>query len=314
MTQVNLRKSVFQVAPNHNQLLMPGGIQGKNERVMVAIRFYGVKGAPTIQGKVLGEDGVEYYLIIGQFLGTEVVEQVEGGERYAPLQGHLQTPLHLPKEATAFVGETFPIPPELNINFLLSSDDVDLIEDISIGNGIGARTNEFQGGSQNSWVIRVEMDLYQTVTILSPSTRDAETGKTDGFHHIPSILLKEPVKLVTEGEGQNIMGYSQFGGDYPYSRLTSEELTHPIVSFFNECITYSREYGYSQSVVNGSRANGSIRRNKNLGAFPSGRPARDVNEQRTDTPTTPSNFMDEEEPVVVSSSTRKLPSSRVVFK
>lgn len=285
MTNSNiLRQSIFSLAPNHEELTLPGFIQGNNPLRTAAIRFYGVGGSPTTQGTIKHTDGNTYHLIIGQFQGTETIEDVNDGQRYAPLQGHFTSPLHLPQQTYGLLNDTFPIPPELNISFLLSDDSIKLIKEISQGNGI--RNNEFHKNSQNSWLIRVEMNLHQTITLLSPTTRNTQNGDTNGFQHVPSILLKEPIKVEP---GVNIMAYSQFVGGYPYSRLTSEELTHPIVSHLIQLITYNREYGFNQSVSNGSRAYNIPNRNENLPAV------KYKQQERTSTPTTPTQFMDDTE-------------------
>jgi len=284
MTQEQLKQSIFQLASNHDVLLMPCSIQGNNPLVNVAIRFYGVKGRPTTQA-IVNIDGVNYYQIIGQLQGTENVEQIKEGDkeglRYAPVQGYLSNVEHLPTELHQYEGTSFPCPPELNISFLVSVDDVDMLEEES-QQGIGAQTSEFQGKYQNSWVLKVEMNLYQAVTLLAPTNYGG-----DGFRFVPSILLTKPIELKM---GENIIGYSQFGSKFPYSRLTTQEVTHPLVSYFLKLITENREYGIHQSIANGSRAYVDRRRNANLPTLNTSTPT-----ERTATPTTPTNFFDSEE-------------------
>lgn len=288
-----LNQSIFQLSENHQDLLKPASIQGFNKKVFVALRFYGVQGAPNVQSTIKGEDGKNYNLIIAQVQGTEEVEEVREGDevlqRYAPLRGYFSSPLHLPEETFDYLGDSFPIPPETNATILLSDEDLDLLErESQTSVGVIQKNKGEYGKTQNAWVLRVEVDLYQAVTILSTTDRDGYSNAAKGFRNGPSILIKEPIKLVP---GENIMAYTNLKGlNFPYTRLTVEELNNPLIKHLIGLISGKREYGFNQSVANGTRALTPAPRNKNLPPVSqikgTGNPL-----VRTETPTPPVNFL-----------------------
>lgn len=279
------RQSVFNLAPNHEELLLP--LEAQNSPLVdVAVRVWGPGGTITVQKSVKWEDGNSYNLVIGEFFGTTLVETIEGSNRYAPLYGYLNSGEHLPEELYPYVGQVFPLPPGSNISFLLSDADIEMVQEASQGNSIGVRSG-FHNNSQNSWVIKAQIPLYQAVTMLCPRTKDLKTDEVNGFNRTPSVLINEPLHLEL---GVNIMGYSNFNGGYPYSQLTTQEINHPLIAHFMKLITQNREYGFQRSGKNGSRAYAPTSRN----TFIEGKTPKPSLE-RTSTPTLPTQFMDESE-------------------
>lgn len=293
------QNTIFSLAPNHQELLRPASIQGDNRKVNVAIHFWGVQGVPTPQRTVL-LDGVKHDLYIGEFMGTELVETVsyqgKEGQRYAPLNGYLTSGDFLPPELIQYVGEIFPIPPGTNISFLLSDEDVEVIKEFSRESNSYSR-NGYQGRTKNAWVIKVEMELNQAMTILSPSATDEE-GKINGIRITPSIIHTEPLNLQP---GINLMGYSQFDGEFPFTQLTPSETNHPLIAYLLHLNAEKQKYSANKSGQNGSRAYSEPRRNENLPSLPPR-----VSE-RTETPTPPSNFMEDEEDTLPRTSTSQAP-------
>lgn len=277
--------SIFSLAPNHQELLMPTSIQGNNPLVNVAIRFWGVKGVPTPQRTVY-IDGVKHSLYVGSFLGTELVETISSngkeGQRYAPLRSSLTSGDFLPPELHKYIGDAIPVPNGTNISFLLSDENLEVLKEFSQESN-SFSPNGYQGKTKNAWVIKVEMHLYQAMTILAITDRDKDNQPLDTYHISPSILITTPIELVPN---VNLTQYSQFeGAAYPVSKLTSEEVAHPLTSFLINLVGVNQEYGTLQSIFNGSRAYTPGRRNENLPAV----------SERTVAPTPPSNFMDDTE-------------------
>lgn len=312
-----LRNQIFNLPANHNELRRPPKLQGQDEKVFACFRTYGI-GEATSQGTVTLEDGKEYYTIITQFQGTELIEDVEEdgeqGKRYAPLLGCLSNVEHLPTELYKYAGEVFPLPPETNFTILVSEEDFNMLRDISKGNSIGVKSNEGIGESQNAWVFRIEVSRVHPIAILCTTARD-EHGKAVGFNYTPSAILTEPVKLE---EGKNVMGYSLYGNEFPYSRLTTQEVTHELVAHLLNCITNNREYGFGQSLANASRHYQQRAGNKGLDRFRNG----DKNNKsldRSSEPVTPTNFMGDDEDEVQTSSpirinTPTFPTSRMTYR
>jgi hypothetical protein len=106
--------------------------------------------------------------------------------------------------------------------------------------------------------------------------------------------------------GVNIMGYSNFNGGFPQSQLTTKEANHPLTAYFMQLITENAEYGYNQSGKNGSRAYAPTARNEFLESKTK------TPLQRTYTPTTPSQFMNDSEDELVSVSPTTSLTSRLM--
>jgi hypothetical protein len=286
-------KQIFQLAPNHSSLLMPINIQEKNERVAVCSRIITVKGKPTVVGTAT-VDGVKYNRVITQFVGSELVETLKNGARYAPLLGYLNSTDHLPIELYQYQSEAFPCPPDTRISILVSDEDLQTLEEEAGKGSLSDRANGFQSGFQNTWMVRFEMNRCQEVTLLAPSKRDSN-GDVDGFRLVPSILLTEPVELKP---GKTIMPASRFGDPTPITRLTHEETTHPLVSHLLQLLTEEREYGFEKSNEYGSRALSSPIVNENFQS-PVNRTV------RTESPSVPTNFMEDESEVTTSTQVTK---------
>lgn len=290
MTNSNiLRQSIFSLAPNHEELVVPLSAQSNNPLVDIAIKVYGAGGTITRQKMVTSEDGKTYYTVIGSFLGTSLVETVVEGEnevsRYSPLYGYLNSGENLPESLYNYVGQSLPIPPNTNVTILLSVEDIESVNEMSQGNSIGVSSG-FHNNSQNVWVIKAQVHLHQAITIICPRSKDLETGEVNGFRRVPSFLIPSPIKLEA---GVNIMGYSNFNGGFPQSQLTTQEVNHPLIAYLLQLITENAEYGYNQSGKNGSRAYAPTARNE----FFESKSKTPL--QRTYTPTTPSQFMNDSE-------------------
>lgn len=303
---MNTQQSIFNLAPNHSQLIMPTSIQSNNSLVNVAIRFWGVQGVPTAQRTVI-INGIKHNLYVGTFLGTELVETItiEGKEvqRYAPLQGFLQSNDNLPSELFTYLNDIVPIPPGTNISFLLSESDLETLKEFSTSSN--SYSNGYQGKTKNAWVIKVPMNLYQRITLLSLTNRNPDGSPSSDYRIAPSLISTQPITLQP---GVNLMGSSQFEGEYPFSCLTEDELSHPLVSYFLELLTASSSYATQKSIENGSRAYSPARRNENLPSLTSS-----TSVERTITPSFPTDFLSESDDLDTSTST-KPPSRSLILQ